>query len=252
MWFPAWFEMPAGRMPDQSRGGGDDAKLPRRKTDAEASISPVCNAPRTLLSPGKQDYIRFMDGVTSRPVPTRPMPARPFALPNLLTYARIAAVPVVVACLYWQDILQGGLWLRWLALAIFIAAGVTDVLDGYYARKWGEQSAFGRMLDPSRQAPVASCLLMLVPTAPSQRSLWAAIVILCEILVGLREYLAACAGPVTQLANGRPRCNGRGRLPCRRRWRCVRPVVTPVGHCSGSRPCGAVHWLGLFPCRLRH
>jgi cardiolipin synthase len=33
-------------------------------------------------------------------------------VPNLLTYARIIAVPVVVACLYWQDILQGGLWLR--------------------------------------------------------------------------------------------------------------------------------------------
>jgi cardiolipin synthase len=49
-------------------------------------------------------------------------------VPNLLTYARILAVPVVVACLYWQDILQGGLWLRWVALVIFIGAGVTDVL----------------------------------------------------------------------------------------------------------------------------
>src|SRR5712691_232386 len=77
---------------------------------------------------------RAMKAVASRPVVT----ARPLALPNLLTYARIAAVPLVVACLYWQDILQGGLWLRWVALAIFIAAGVTDVLDGYFARKWGE------------------------------------------------------------------------------------------------------------------
>src|SRR5262245_7117954 len=77
---------------------------------------------------------------------SRRLPARPLAVPNLLTYARIIAVPAVVACLYWQDILQGGLWLRWLALAIFISAGVTDVLDGYFARKWGEQSSFGRML----------------------------------------------------------------------------------------------------------
>ena len=66
-----------------------------------------------------------MNTVTSRQVP-----ARRLAVPNLLTYARIAAVPAVVACLYWQDILQGGLWLRWVAVVIFISAGVTDVLDG--------------------------------------------------------------------------------------------------------------------------
>jgi hypothetical protein len=53
------------------------------------------------------------------------LPARPLALANLLTFARIAAVPTVVACLYWQDILQGGVWLRWVAVVIFISAGVT-------------------------------------------------------------------------------------------------------------------------------
>src|SRR5262249_14018856 len=81
-------------------------------------------------------FFRSMDVVT------RHVPARPLALANCLTYARIAAVPAVVACLYWQDILQGGLWLRWVALVIFIGARITDVLDGYYARKLGEQSTF--------------------------------------------------------------------------------------------------------------
>ena len=76
-----------------------------------------------------------------------PLPARPFALPNLLTYARIAAVPVVVGLLYWQSILDGGLWIRWVALAVFIAAGITDVLDGYFARMYGQQSSLGRMLE---------------------------------------------------------------------------------------------------------
>src|ERR1700757_2600437 len=95
-------------------------------------------------------------------VKQRHIPARPLALANLLTFARIAAVPAVVACLYWQDILQGGVWLRWLALVIFISAGVTDVLDGYFARKWKEQSSFGRMLDPiADKLLVAFCLLML-------------------------------------------------------------------------------------------
>jgi cardiolipin synthase (CMP-forming) len=117
-----------------------------------------------------------------------------FALPNLLTYARIAAVPVVVGCLYFQAILEYGLWLRWVALAIFIAAGITDVLDGYVARSWGQQSSFGRMLDPiADKLLVASCLLMLAADGTIRSfALWAAIVILCrEILVsGLREYLA--------------------------------------------------------------
>ena len=66
--------------------------------------------------------------------------ARPLALPNLLTYGRIAAVPVVVGLLYWQNIFEGALWLRWVALAIFITAGLTDILDGYLARTWGQQS----------------------------------------------------------------------------------------------------------------
>ena len=128
------------------------------------------------------------------------------SLPNILTYARIAAIPVVVGCIYAQAIMDGPLWLRWVALAVFIAAGVTDYLDGYYARIWKQHSAFGRMLDPiADKLLVASCLLMLAADDTIKgRAVWAAIVILCrEILVsGLREYLAELrvSVPVTQLA----------------------------------------------------
>lgn len=142
-----------------------------------------------------------MDSVTAR------QGARhSFSLPNVLTYSRIAAVPVVVACIYAQSIMDGPLWLRWVALAVFIAAGVTDFLDGYYARIWDQQSAFGRMLDPiADKLLVASCLLMLAADGIIHGwTLWAAIVILCrEILVsGLREYLAGLrvSVPVTRLA----------------------------------------------------
>ena len=137
---------------------------------------------------------------------TRPLRAHPLALPNVLTYARIAAVPAVVAAMYWQDILQGGIWLRWVALAIFIVAGITDILDGYFARTLGQQSSFGRMLDPiADKLLVSACLLMLAADGTIRGwSLWAAIVILCrEILVsGLREYLAELrvSVPVTRLA----------------------------------------------------
>jgi len=134
------------------------------------------------------------------------LPAHPFALPNILTYARIAAVPVVVGLLFWQSILGGGLWLRWVALAVFIAAGVTDILDGYVARLMGQQSSLGRMLDPiADKLLVASSLLMLAAgTTIHGWALLAAVIILCrEILVsGLREFLAELrvSVPVSQLA----------------------------------------------------
>ncbi len=132
--------------------------------------------------------------------------AHPFALPNILTYGRIAAVPVVVGAMFWQSMLGGGLWLRWFALGTFIAAAVTDFLDGYLARAWAQQSSLGRMLDPiADKLLVASCLLMLAGEGTIRGwSLFAAIVILCrEILVsGLREYLAELrvSVPVTRLA----------------------------------------------------
>lgn len=137
---------------------------------------------------------------------TRPLPARPYSLPNLLTYGRIAAVPLVVACMYGQIILEGGIWLRWVAVVLFITAAVTDFLDGWLARSWGQQSSFGRMLDPiADKLLVSSCLLMLAADHTIYGwSLWAAIIILCrEILVsGLREYLAELrvSVPVTRLA----------------------------------------------------
>lgn len=116
--------------------------------------------------------------------------AHPLDLPNLLTYGRLVAVPIVVGLLFWPN---EHLY-RWIALAVFVAAAVTDYLDGYFARTYEQQSSFGRMLDPiADKLLVASCLLMLVADGTIQSwSIWAAIVILCrEILVsGLREYLA--------------------------------------------------------------
>ena len=155
----------------------------------------------TLTLPRRGCSLSRMNAISSRP-----LPAHPLALPNLLTYGRIAAVPVVVVLMYWQSILGGGLWLRWLALAIFIVAGVSDILDGYFARTWGQQSSLGRMLDPiADKLLVSSCLLMLAAEETIRGwSLFAAVIILCrEILVsGLREYLAELrvGVPVTRLA----------------------------------------------------
>lgn len=116
--------------------------------------------------------------------------ANPFNLPNVLTYGRVLAVPVVVGLMFWPE----EFWMRWAALAVFAIAAITDFFDGYLARAWQQQSTLGRMLDPiADKLLVSATLLMLVADRTiNSWSIWAAIVILSrEILVsGLREYLA--------------------------------------------------------------
>ncbi len=129
-----------------------------------------------------------------------------FSIPNLLTYSRILAVPVIVLCFFIEGRLQSSDFARWSALAVFIIASLTDFFDGWLARKWQQTSAIGRMLDPIADKLVVSVVLLLLAAEGSIAgwSLWAAVIILCrEILVsGLREYLAAAkvSVPVTQLA----------------------------------------------------
>jgi cardiolipin synthase (CMP-forming) len=123
-------------------------------------------------------------------------------LPNVLTYARILAVPALVACLFFLE----GSTARWSAFALFVIACITDWLDGYLARAWGQQSKLGQMLDPiADKLLVGAALLMLCyDRTISGWSVWAAVIILCrEILVsGLREFLAELNVKVhvTQLA----------------------------------------------------
>ncbi|MTI43646.1 CDP-diacylglycerol--glycerol-3-phosphate 3-phosphatidyltransferase [Roseibium hamelinense] len=124
-----------------------------------------------------------------------------FSLPNILTYGRIAAVPAVAACFYFE-----GTTPRWIALAIFIIAAITDFFDGYLARAWQQQSALGKMLDPIADKLLVSVSLLMLAASRDIGgwSLLAAIIILCrEILVsGLREFLAELqvSVPVTKLA----------------------------------------------------
>jgi cardiolipin synthase (CMP-forming) len=122
-------------------------------------------------------------------------------VPNLLTYGRILAVPVVAGLLMF-----GGDRSRWVALGIFLVAAISDFLDGYLARKWQQQSALGRMLDPiADKVLVAVVLLVLASDNILQGGhMWAAIIILArEVLVsGLREFLGELrvSVPVTKIA----------------------------------------------------
>lgn len=122
-------------------------------------------------------------------------------VPNLLTYLRMALVPVVAGLLLW-----GADAARLAALGLFIVAAITDFLDGWLARAWRQQSALGRMLDPiADKVLVAGVLLVLAAHGDiAAPHIWAALIILTrEVLVsGLREFLGQLrvSVPVTWLA----------------------------------------------------
>lgn len=134
------------------------------------------------------------------------MAAHTYNIPNLLTYARIAAVPLIVLCFFVEGRLHGSDLARWTALGIYIVASITDFLDGYLARIWNQMSNIGRMLDPIADKLLVSSILLLLAADGTIAgwSIWAGIIILCrEILVsGLREYLAELkvSVPVTWIA----------------------------------------------------
>jgi cardiolipin synthase len=124
------------------------------------------------------------------------------ALPNLLTYGRVLAVPALVFCFYLENNAS-----RWFSFAVFIAASVSDFFDGYLARAWHQQSAIGRMLDPiADKLLVATALMLLVGdgTIGSWSMIAALVILIREISVsGLREFLAGLKNvrvPVTRLA----------------------------------------------------
>ncbi|HKM65085.1 MAG TPA: CDP-diacylglycerol--glycerol-3-phosphate 3-phosphatidyltransferase [Acidisphaera sp.] len=125
----------------------------------------------------------------------------PTDLPNVLTLSRIAAIPVLVLLVATRSSACD-----LAACAVFTAAAITDYLDGHFARRWRQQSDFGRMLDPiADKLLVGATLMMLAGEGRlSAAGLFPAVVIMLrEILVsGLREYLAGLRVglPVTALA----------------------------------------------------
>ena len=118
--------------------------------------------------------------------------------PNILTFGRIAVIPVIVALFFWP-----GETARWLALVLFALASISDFIDGWLARRFQAASPIGRLFDPiADKLLVGAVIVVLVWTGDAP--VIPAILIVCrELLVsGLREYLAEhrVALPVTRLA----------------------------------------------------
>jgi CDP-diacylglycerol--glycerol-3-phosphate 3-phosphatidyltransferase len=109
-------------------------------------------------------------------------------VPNVLTWMRIFSIPIVVLLFYmpfpWSDPAAG---------ALFAIAGITDSLDGYFARKYGQTSRLGAFLDPvADKLIVAVALVLLVSKDTRLIVVLPAIVIIGrEIAISaLREWMA--------------------------------------------------------------
>ncbi|GBQ15299.1 CDP-diacylglycerol--glycerol-3-phosphate 3-phosphatidyltransferase [Swaminathania salitolerans] len=122
-------------------------------------------------------------------------------LPNILTLLRIGSIPVLIAL-----IAVDAAWADAAACLLYIAACITDYLDGMLARRWQQGSELGRMMDPIADKLLVGALLLALAGYGRlvDGALFAAIVILVrEIMVsGLREYMASQAAtlPSTRLA----------------------------------------------------
>ena len=119
-------------------------------------------------------------------------------IPNILTLMRIFAIPIVVALLWTPPSPNRAI----LACLIFVVAMITDVIDGYLARKWNLLTPMGAYLDPlADKLMVATVLIMLIPLgwAPA----WLIAVLLCRemTITGLRgiasqQNLVLAASPL--------------------------------------------------------
>ena len=121
-----------------------------------------------------------MQDVASRPAH--------LTIPNILTLSRIVAIPVFVLVYYLPFS-----WSPFVAACIFAAAGVTDWIDGYLARKWGQMSKLGAFLDPvADKLMVAASLVVLIQIHGNiLLSIPAMVIISREITISaLREWMA--------------------------------------------------------------
>ncbi len=114
-------------------------------------------------------------------------------LPNTLTGTRAACIPLVMVCLQFP-----GKTGSFLAALFFGMAFITDILDGFYARKYGEVTTLGKFLDPlADKILVAGTMVMLVPLG--RIPAWVVVVIVARemAVTGLRG-LAGKEGVVIQ------------------------------------------------------
>ncbi|KMY67250.1 CDP-diacylglycerol--glycerol-3-phosphate 3-phosphatidyltransferase [Desulfocarbo indianensis] len=112
-----------------------------------------------------------------------------FSLPNLLSLVRVGSIPILVVMIH-----HNGPYWCWAAGAVFFVAGLTDLADGWLARRMKKVSVLGQYLDPvADKLLIASLLIALV--GEGRAPAWMAILVICrEIAVTGMRALAAIKG----------------------------------------------------------
>ena len=112
-------------------------------------------------------------------------------LPLILTWARIACIPLLVIAFVPNVLPINEEGRNTLSAVLFIVAAVTDWLDGYLARKWNQTSNFGAFLDPVADKLIVSTALILLVADGRVSELVTIIIIGREITISaLREWMA--------------------------------------------------------------
>ena len=115
----------------------------------------------------------------------------PFNIPILLTWLRVALIPLVVGVFYLPEN-----WLplhdrNFTATLVFIVAAVTDWFDGFLARRWNQTSAFGAFLDPVADKLMVTGALLVLVQLDRANAVMSFIIIGREIAISaLREWMA--------------------------------------------------------------
>ncbi|XP_062210833.1 cardiolipin synthase (CMP-forming), mitochondrial-like [Phragmites australis] len=154
-----------------------------RRPPAAASARGLCAAPHSGGGAGGE--VMGSDGAAGRrrrvpkeapavngmskempPSSAPPGPPRLLTLPTVLTIGRVAAVPLLISTFYMEDP-----WAATATTGIFLAAAVTDWLDGYIARKMQLGTPFGAFLDPVADKLMVAATLVLLCTKPLETSL---------------------------------------------------------------------------------
>ena len=115
----------------------------------------------------------------------------PLNVPNLLTWLRIMMIPLVIGVFYVPEVWLSSWQQNLIATILFIAAAITDWLDGYLARRLNQMSAFGAFLDPvADKLMIAAALIVLVELG-RLNAVIAVVIIGREIAVSaMREWMA--------------------------------------------------------------
>lgn len=115
----------------------------------------------------------------------------PVNVPILLTWLRVALIPLFVLVFYWPGNQVSVADKNILASGIFVIAAVTDWFDGFLARRWNQTSAFGAFLDPVADKLMVAAALILLVELDRADAIWAVIIIGREITISaLREWMA--------------------------------------------------------------